>query len=103
MFTTISDVIRYLPTFRAYHIQILEELYEDGVMYIEMRMNFQKLYDLSGKIYSPLAVAKNLKRIVEEFKTKNKGFLGVKTIFSTHRNIDKSAVLEEFQVFLRLQ
>ncbi|KAL5282665.1 CECR1.2 family protein [Megaselia abdita] len=102
MFTTVSDMIRFLPIFRAYHIRLLEELYEDGIMYIEMRMSFQKLYDLFGNIYSPLAIAKDLKRIVEEFKIKNAGFLGLKTIFSTHRNTDKSTVLKELDTFLKL-
>lgn len=103
MFTTVSDMIRYLPIFREYHKRLLEELYEDGVMYIELRMSFQKMYDLSGNIYSPLAMAKHLKQIVEEFKKKNSGFLGVKTIFSTQRNVSKHTVLEELKRFLRLQ
>lgn len=103
MFTTVSDVIAYLPFFRAYHIRLLEELFEDGVMYIELRMSFQKLYDLSGKIYSPLAMAKFLKNIVEDFRRNNADFLGVKTIFSTHRNVDKSTVSEELGIFLKLQ
>lgn len=103
MFTTLSDVMKYLPFFRAYHKRLLEELYDDGVMYIELRMSFQKLYDLTGKIYSPLAMAKDLKKIVNEFKIKNPGFLGVKTIYSAHRNVDNTTVLEELRTFLKLQ
>lgn len=95
--------MRYLPVFRAYHKRLLEELHGDGVMYIELRMSFQKLYDLSGKRYSPLAMAKDLKRIVDEFKRQNPEFLGVKTIYSAHRNVDTSTVLEELNTFLKLQ
>lgn len=37
MFTTVSGIFAYEPTYRAYHRQLLEELYADNVMYVEMR------------------------------------------------------------------
>lgn len=38
MFKTISDVLLYLPAYRSYHWQMLEELYNDNVMYAEVRL-----------------------------------------------------------------
>lgn len=37
MFTTVSGIFDYLPTYLAYHRRLLEELYDDNVMYLEMR------------------------------------------------------------------
>lgn len=37
MFTTVNGIFSYLPTYVAYHRRILEELYEDNVMYAEIR------------------------------------------------------------------
>lgn len=37
MFTTVNGIFSYVPTYIAYHRRLLEELYEDNVMYLEMR------------------------------------------------------------------
>jgi len=37
MFNVVGSFLDYLPTYKAYHQRILEELYEDNVMYLEMR------------------------------------------------------------------
>ena len=36
-FSIVGSIFDYLPTFKAYHRRLLEELYEDNVMYLEMR------------------------------------------------------------------
>jgi len=41
MFDGLSDALIYLPAFRAYHWQMLEELYNDNVMYTEIRTSFK--------------------------------------------------------------
>lgn len=43
MFSTVNDVLRYLPAFRAYTWRMLEEIYEDNVMYAEVRMDFKEV------------------------------------------------------------
>ena len=37
MFTTVNGIFSYVPTYKAYHRRLLEELYEDNIMYLEMR------------------------------------------------------------------
>lgn len=37
MFNTVNGIFSYVPTYKAYHRRLLEELYEDNVMYLEMR------------------------------------------------------------------
>uniref|UniRef100_A0A1B0GG82 Uncharacterized protein n=1 Tax=Glossina morsitans morsitans TaxID=37546 RepID=A0A1B0GG82_GLOMM len=51
MYYTIFDVINYLPVFRTFHWHMLEQLYDDNVMYAEIRLDFFPLYDENNKIY----------------------------------------------------
>lgn len=43
MFDTLTEAIYYLPAFRAYHWQLLEELYNDNVMYAELRISLKEV------------------------------------------------------------
>lgn len=43
MFDTLTEAISYLPAFRAYHWQLLEELYNDNIMYAELRINLHQV------------------------------------------------------------
>lgn len=45
MFTTVNGVFAYAPTYKAYHWRLLEELYEDNVMYLEMRTGLTGVKD----------------------------------------------------------
>lgn len=127
MFSTINDVLRYLPAFRAYTWRMLEELYEDNVMYAEVRMDFKEvstyihthkffaishflslsllgqLYDYSGRIFPPERSVPEILAIVEDFRRVHPNFLGIKVIFSTHRNVERTRVFENFEMFKTLQ
>jgi hypothetical protein len=37
MFKVVKGMFSYAPTYKAYHRQLLTELYEDNIMYLEMR------------------------------------------------------------------
>jgi hypothetical protein len=37
MFTAVNGIFAYVPTYKAYHRQLLQELFDDNVMYLEMR------------------------------------------------------------------
>lgn len=43
MFSTIGDALLYIPAYRSYHWQMLEELYNDNVMYAEVRLSFHEV------------------------------------------------------------
>lgn len=45
MFTTVNGIFSYVPTYKAYHRRLLEELYEDNVMYLEMRTGLSGVKD----------------------------------------------------------
>lgn len=43
MFSTTGDLLSYIPAFRAYTRRMLEEMYEDNLMYAEVRMSFKEV------------------------------------------------------------
>ncbi|XP_073829038.1 adenosine deaminase 2-like [Musca autumnalis] len=92
-FNTMSDVLLYLPAYRAYHWQMLQEMYDDNIMYAEVRMKFNvvflssvQLYDINGNTFSPERCLNELMDIVEQFKQQYPDFLGVKVIIAPNRN-----------------
>ncbi|XP_037953887.1 adenosine deaminase 2 [Teleopsis dalmanni] len=102
MFTTLNDVLRYLPAYRAYHWQMLEELYNDNIMYAEIRMDFKELYDYSGRTFAPERGVKELLNVIEQFRYQHPRFLGIKIIYSTNRNVDRNRMREQFDKFKQL-
>ncbi|XP_054725378.1 adenosine deaminase 2 [Anastrepha obliqua] len=102
MFSAINDVLRYLPAFRAYSWRMLEEMYEDNVMYAEVRMDFKELYDYSGRTFPPERTVREILAIVESFRRQYPSFLGIKVIFSTHRDVERTRVFENFEKFKNL-
>ncbi|XP_073829040.1 adenosine deaminase 2-like [Musca autumnalis] len=87
-FSTMSDVLLYLPAYRAYHWQMLQEMYDDNIIYAEVRMNMYELYDSNGTIFSPERCINELMNIVNRFKQQYPDFLGVKVIIAPSRNSD---------------
>lgn len=43
IFETTSDFYKYLPVFRIYHKRLLQELYEDHIYYVEMRISLSSV------------------------------------------------------------
>ncbi|XP_020717826.1 adenosine deaminase 2-like [Ceratitis capitata] len=102
MFSTTGDVLSYIPAFRAYTRRMLEEMYEDNLMYAEVRMSFKELYDYSGRLFPPDRTVSELLVIVEDFRREYPKFLGIKTIYSTHRNVERPRVFQQFETFKQL-
>ena len=101
IFETIKDVIRYLPTFIDFHYQMLQELYDDNVMYAEIRSGMGELYDEADRVYSPADSVQVLKDVVREFKRKNPRFMGIKLIYSIGRYMEPG--WEDYNRFKEIQ
>ncbi|XP_053683560.1 adenosine deaminase 2-like [Sabethes cyaneus] len=102
MFTVMKDLISYKPFFEAFHTRLLEEFYEDGVFYIELRMSLSKLYDAGNRVYDEMEVAKIVQHLVNSFREANPDFIGVKIIFSKHRGIDTGTAQDLLKSFVKL-
>lgn len=99
MFATIGDALNYIPAYRAYHRRMLEELYEDKIMYAEVRIHFRPLYGDNGVIKSEVQAIEELIDIVHEFKAKHPNFLGIKVIFATNGKTTINSIKAQFEVF----
>ncbi|CAO1424515.1 unnamed protein product [Diamesa tonsa] len=103
MFSTVNGIFSYVPTYLAYHRRILEELYEDNVMYAEIRTGVSPIIDENGKSYSSDEVAQLLIDLVEDFKKDHPLFLGIKLILAISRNSGSSVMESKMNRFIDLQ
>ncbi|XP_030376206.1 adenosine deaminase 2-like isoform X2 [Scaptodrosophila lebanonensis] len=103
MFDTIGDVLNYRPAFRAFHWQLLEEMYNDNIMYLELRMGLKKeLYDEYGHTYPMDQAIRELIAIEERFKRLHPDFLGMKIISTTYRGASLESMQRNIQFYREL-
>ncbi|EDV42744.1 uncharacterized protein Dana_GF16876 [Drosophila ananassae] len=102
MFDVLGDAIAYLPAFRAYHWQMLEELYNDNVMYAEIRTSCKKLYDASGRTFPRERTVQELYALNEKFTRLHPDFLGIKIIFAVFRGYDVDTIKKSVEEFTQL-
>ncbi|XP_068152754.1 adenosine deaminase 2 [Drosophila tropicalis] len=99
MFDTLGDAISFLPAFRAYHWQMMEELYNDNVMYAEVRTSLKELYDASGRTFTRLDTIRELQTLNEKFVRLHPDFLGIKLIYAVYRGQDVQQVEQRLNEF----
>ncbi|XP_017084644.2 adenosine deaminase 2 [Drosophila eugracilis] len=102
MFDIIGDALTYLPAFRAYHWQMLEELYNDNVMYAEIRTSCKTLYDASGRTFSRERTIRELYSLNEKFVKLHPDFLGIKIIVAVYRGYEMDQLRETVEEFRHL-
>ncbi|XP_043654386.1 adenosine deaminase 2 [Drosophila teissieri] len=102
MFDSLSDALTYLPAFRAYHWQMLEELYNDNVMYAEIRTSCKMLYDASGRTFSRERTIRELSDINEKFVKLHPDFLGFKVILAVYRGYELDRMKDMVEEFRQL-
>ncbi|XP_011299068.1 adenosine deaminase CECR1 [Fopius arisanus] len=88
IFTFLRSFLNYRPLAEDHFYQGLLELYEDNVMYVEVRSGLQKLYDLDGKIYTTTETVNILHDVVTRFKADHPDFIGAKIIYAKSRDMD---------------
>ncbi|XP_017856626.1 PREDICTED: adenosine deaminase CECR1 [Drosophila arizonae] len=103
MFDTLTEAIYYLPAFRAYHWQLLEELYNDNVMYAELRISLKEIYDASGRTFPQEQALRELQALNDKFVRLHPNFIGIKVIYATWRGADAATLREKIKEFRKLQ
>ncbi|XP_030562809.1 adenosine deaminase 2 [Drosophila novamexicana] len=103
MFDTLTEAIYYLPAYRAYHWQMLEELYNDNVMYAELRISLRELYDASGRTFPRDQAVRELQSLNEKFVRLHPNFMGIKVIYAVWRGADADRMRENVKEFKLLQ
>ncbi|XP_063709577.1 adenosine deaminase 2-like [Culicoides brevitarsis] len=100
IFDTIEGLITYEPICRAYHKRLLEELYDDGVYYAEIRSSMKSLYDRFGLKHRS---AKMLEEVINEFNYTHPDFVGAKVIYTMYRNFSTNMKKQKLDHFINLR
>ncbi|XP_014238435.1 adenosine deaminase 2-like [Trichogramma pretiosum] len=95
IFIFLGPMLTYRPVFEDYFYQGLLEFYNDNIIYLELRTVLPTLYDLDGKQYGPIEVARIYKQVADRFCRDYPDFVGVKLIYAPLRNVQERQ-LEEF-------
>lgn len=91
-FSCVYDLVSFKPFFYDYIYRSLQELYDDNIIYSELRGTFMPLYDLDGTVYDPKTFFDTIKQAVADFRSANPEFLGVKYIHSVYRGVDNDTL-----------
>lgn len=102
IFETVAGLLGYKDVWQEYLYQVLKELYEDNVRYLEFRGILPEMYDLEGNTYDGVQVVGLYQETVEKFKKDYPDFLGARFIYAPRRRVDQKAVEEYVQLCLKL-
>ncbi|XP_011880774.1 PREDICTED: adenosine deaminase CECR1-like [Vollenhovia emeryi] len=81
-------IVSYRPVYEDLFYRSLLELYEDNVMYAEIRATLSSIYELDGKTCGPLEMLKIHKDVINRFKKDYPDFVGAKIIYAPQRGVD---------------
>ncbi|KAJ8925011.1 hypothetical protein NQ315_001176 [Exocentrus adspersus] len=99
---TVSGLLGYRPVWDLYLYQVLRELYEDNVMYLEFRGVLPEIYELDGSVYPSVKVVEIYRNVVERFKQDYPNFHGARFIYAPNRKVDNKTVDEYAELCLEL-
>nr|CAD7398219.1 unnamed protein product [Timema cristinae] len=97
IFTTVNGLTRWRVAFEMYYNQVLQEFYEDNVMYLEIRGTIPKIYDLDGTIMPWKDFLTLMNQLNKQFSALHPDFLGTKLIISPSRTINDSVMDADIQ------
>ncbi|XP_046482153.1 adenosine deaminase 2 isoform X1 [Neodiprion pinetum] len=103
IFITIEPMLTYLPVYEDYYYQGLYELYDDNVLYLELRSTLPTLYDLDGNQYGPIEVARLYKETTERFVKDHPDFIGTRLIYAPLRNANDRQMDDYLTTFAALR
>ncbi|XP_063541022.1 adenosine deaminase 2-like [Cydia strobilella] len=84
---SILSLIEYRPIREKYIYKSLQNLYDDNVMYVEIRINLFPLYELNGTVHDRMYMASLHNNVARKFMEVNPDFAGLKIILSPSRKL----------------
>ncbi|KAI5094201.1 adenosine deaminase 2-A [Silurus meridionalis] len=103
IFEAISGLINYAPVFKDYLYQGLLQLYDDNILYLELRAGLSKIYELDGTVHDREWSIQTYKNVSEQFKLEHPDFIGIRIIVSVFRLTNLSAVKQAVQDTIEIQ
>lgn len=98
----VADLMYSETGFRSYFKQALRELYEDNVLYVEVRTIMDPMLRNNGKHFSREETLRMFIKVAEEFTEENPGFIGAKFIFLTVRSMPKETIESDIRLAMEL-
>ncbi|KAJ8023521.1 Adenosine deaminase 2 [Holothuria leucospilota] len=98
----VLDLIYSEVGFRPYFKQALTEVYEDNVLYVEVRAEMLPILRKNGKSYPREETLRWFMKATKEFKEANPGFIGAKFILISVRSKAKEAVESDIKTAMAL-
>ncbi|XP_057325715.1 adenosine deaminase 2-like [Microplitis mediator] len=103
IFILITPMLTYRPVYEDHFYQGLKELYEDNILYLELRSTLPPLYELNGTQYSPIDVVRIYKEVTDRFIKDYPDFIGVKIIFAPLRIMSVSDLDEYINMTIEMK
>ncbi|KAI5821426.1 hypothetical protein BZA77DRAFT_299537 [Pyronema omphalodes] len=99
IFGVIQQIIYYEPIFRAFVREVLENVYDDGCSWADIRIAFVMTFQEAetGRILENHDVVRVFGEVVEEFKKANPGFWGARVIYTDIRIFGPERIMESMQ------
>ncbi|XP_073668532.1 adenosine deaminase 2-A isoform X2 [Paramisgurnus dabryanus] len=103
IFVALSGLVTYAPVFKDYIYQGLKELYEDNIMYLELRVGQSRAYELDGTTHDKAWSLEVYRNLTEQFRAAHPDFIGSRIIYSIHRSLSVSKVKQAVQEAIKMQ
>ncbi|XP_033208164.1 adenosine deaminase 2-like [Belonocnema kinseyi] len=97
LFSFLFPFITYKPVFEDYFNQLLQEIYDDKVLYLELRTVLPDIFDLSGRVYKSLEVMQILNSLSQKFVAEHPDFLGIKIIYAPMRHLNQNELKKHIE------
>ncbi|XP_074032961.1 adenosine deaminase-like [Leptinotarsa decemlineata] len=103
IFVAIENLVAFKPVWQEYFYQVLKELYEDNVMYLEFRGYLPEVYDLNGRTYDAVEAVGLYYDTMKKFQQDYPDFLGAKFIYAPSRRVNNNTLASYVYTFRKLK
>uniref|UniRef100_A0A8C9T373 adenosine deaminase n=2 Tax=Scleropages formosus TaxID=113540 RepID=A0A8C9T373_SCLFO len=101
-FSAVLGLLRHAPVFKDYLYQGLTQLYQDNIIYVELRTDLSETYELDGSTHDKSWCLRTYQEVSRKFAAQHPDFLGARVIFTVRRNLSASKVREAVQSAITL-
>ncbi|XP_058798446.1 adenosine deaminase 2-like [Phymastichus coffea] len=103
IYETLRGIVKYRPVFEEYFYKALQKLYDDNVMFMEMRTSLGMMYELNGTKHEPLDIIRIYKEVSDRFIQSHPDFLGIKIIFAPKRRSTPKKFSAAIEIFKKVK